>query len=203
MKIRYIAVCGLEGSGKSTVILALKDFFKDANTDFISVREPGGTPLAEKCRKMVKDDEEEHISADAELMLFYASRVLLIDNRIIPALSNSKVVLSDRCLACSDAHQKAGGASPELIDTLNNHVVKVKPDLYIYLDVEPELGFKRVDARGVRDRIEKNDISYFVKARENYIAYMKKQENVIFVDSNAPMADVIDFVMTEMAKYTY
>jgi dTMP kinase len=203
MKISYIAVCGIEGSGKSTVLKSLENTFKESGTDFISVREPGGTPLAEKCRDMVKYEEDEHISADAELMLFYASRVLLIDNRIIPALTNSKVVLSDRCLACSDAHQKAGGSSPELIDALNEHVVKVKPDLYIYLDVEPELGFSRVDSRGSRDRIEKKDIAYFNKARENYISFMKKQDNVIFVDSNEPMSDVINYVNTEMAKYTY
>ena len=92
---KFIVVEGLEGAGKTTALTLIKKILTDRGIEFISTREPGGTPLAEKMREIVKSETEEQLTVEAELLLMYASRAQLIANVIQPALDNNLRKLQD------------------------------------------------------------------------------------------------------------
>jgi len=200
--MKYISCIGLEGAGKSTVIAVITKFLNDKGIDVIRVREPGGTPIAETLRDIVKSkDHDEELDAISEALLIYAGRNQLINNRVVPALNAGKVVLTDRCYACGDAYQgSGGGASVRLLNILKEEAVAVKPDLHIYLDVPPAVGLARVDERGERDRFEENDLSFFEKAREGYLKFCN-ENNAIVVDATQSQEDVSNDVLRELSKY--
>lgn len=110
MKANFIVVEGLEGAGKSTAIKTVLDTLKAAGIkDIVNTREPGGTPLAEKMRALVKEEHEgEDLKDMTELLLLYAARVQLVENVIKPALANDQWVVGDRHDLSSQAYQGGG-----------------------------------------------------------------------------------------------
>ena len=98
MTAKFIVLEGLEGAGKTsardTVVAVLKEL---GINEFVFTREPGGTPLAEKLRQLIKQDEGDEVITDkAELLMLYAARVQLVENVIKPALKQGKWVIGDR-----------------------------------------------------------------------------------------------------------
>lgn len=84
MSGQFIVIEGLEGAGKSTAVAVVKRQLEDSGVPFIQVREPGGTPLAEALRELIKQPWEENVAAEAELLVMYAARIQLVRNVIIP-----------------------------------------------------------------------------------------------------------------------
>lgn len=95
-KGKFIVVEGIEGAGKSSALGVIEAFLKKQNINFINTREPGGTPLAEKLRALVKEPSDEIITPECELLLMYASRSQLLANKILPALNKGQWVIGDR-----------------------------------------------------------------------------------------------------------
>jgi dTMP kinase len=192
MSIKYIAIEGGEGAGKSTAIETIKKFFSEM--EIFNTREPGGTKMAEDLRKIVKDEEgeysDENVDLTTEILLFFASRNQSLNNEIKPQLDNNKLVISDRCFLSSVAYQGAGGANKELLASLSEHALSIKPDLIIYMDIDPVIGFTRVDSRGERDRIEQKNIEYFKDVRKEYLRYAENHSNVITIDASQSLENV-------------
>src|SRR5690606_38772594 len=105
---RFIVIEGLEGAGKSTVQAHVVHWLEAQGHRVITTREPGGTPLAEKMRALVKEVHEEQLTVEAELLLMYAARVQLVKNRIQPALRDGIWVVGDRHDLSSQAYQGGG-----------------------------------------------------------------------------------------------
>lgn len=127
----------------------------------VFTREPGGTQLAEKLRSLVLDIKsvgDEVITDKAEVLMFYAARVQLVETVIKPALANGTWVIGDRHDLSTQAYQGGGrGIDQHMLATLRDAVLgDFRPDLTLYLDVTPEVGLKRARARGRLDRIEQN-----------------------------------------------
>ena len=203
MPIKYIALVGLEGCGKSTISKSIVEFLESKGLSPVSVREPGGTPMAESLRDVVKNKYKEDVVSDSELLIFYAARLQLLTNVVKPALDRGSVVVSDRCFVCSDAYQKAGGgATSRLNDNLALDCLPVKPDAVIFLDVKPEVGLERARGRGELDRIEENDIDFFRRARENYHSYIFDNNGYV-VDASNPLSEVkrdVLFIVEELLE---
>ena len=109
-KANFIVVEGLEGAGKSTAIKTVLETLNAAGIhDVVNTREPGGTPLAEKMRQLVKEEHQgEELKDMTELLLLYAARVQLVENVIKPALANGQWVVGDRHDLSSQAYQGGG-----------------------------------------------------------------------------------------------
>ena len=108
MSGKFIVIEGLEGAGKSSAIASVVTHLQAKGIQVETVREPGGTPLAESLRDLVKKKWEEKVSPTTELLLMYASRVQLVDNIIKPALSKNRWVIGDRHDLSSRAYQGGG-----------------------------------------------------------------------------------------------
>lgn len=162
---KFIVIEGLEGAGKSTAIAqVIATLAQHGIENPQSTREPGGTPLAEQMRALVKQGHpDEPLTDMAELLLLYAARIQLVDNVIKPALAEGRWVVGDRHDMSSQAYQGGGrGFDQTLMENLRDTVLgDFRPDLTIYMDIDPVLGLQRARGRGELDRIEQMDIAFF------------------------------------------
>lgn len=191
-KACFVVVEGLEGAGKSTAVSTIADFLDQQGINYITTREPGGTALAEEIRQVVKKVHEEKLTDEAELLLMYAARVQLIEQRIKPALSQGTWVIGDRHDLSSLAYQGGGrGIDLRLINGIRDAVLKgFTPDLTIYMDVPADVGMQRVVQRGEKDRIEKEALAFFERVRTAYQGYAAKDDSIVTIDASAALPDV-------------
>ncbi len=203
MSGKFIVVEGLEGAGKSSVIGLIVDALTSAGKNVEQTREPGGTPMAEAIRECVKQSWDESVAEETELLLMYAARVQLLTNRIYPALEAGKWVVGDRHDLSSQAYQGGGrGVNRTTMDAMRDIALKgFKPDLTIYLDVEPATGLERARGRGELDRIEQAGISFFERTRARYLALAEADESIIVVDAMQPMDKVHSDVSKVIVGY--
>lgn len=154
---RLIVFEGAEGAGKTTQIRLIAERMGTAGIACVAVREPGGTPVGDAIREILLDPEQQ-ITPATEALLFMASRAELIAREIKPALAEGNVVLVDRFFLSTYAYQLVGrGLSEDEIRAANRLATGgLVPDLTLLLDVPPEEGFGRADARGKRDRMERS-----------------------------------------------
>ncbi|UTM56401.1 dTMP kinase [Photobacterium sp. CCB-ST2H9] len=194
MNGKFIVIEGLEGAGKSTAISTVQHVLAEQGiTEIESTREPGGTPLAEKMRTLVKEGHpDEPLTDMAELLLLYAARSQLVEHVIQPALKAGKWVIGDRHDMSSQAYQGGGrGFDTQLMTNIKTMVLGTfEPDLTIYMDIDPELGLARARGRGALDRIEKMDLSFFERTRERFLALSRNNPKVIIIDASQSLDDV-------------
>ncbi|GAA0289008.1 dTMP kinase [Psychrosphaera haliotis] len=200
---KFIVVEGLEGAGKSTAMSQIQQILSEQGISFITTREPGGTPLAEKMREIVKAETEEHLTAEAELLLMYASRIQLIDNVIKPALAEGKWVIGDRHDMSSLAYQGGGRQLPDsLLLPIRNAVLKdFAPDLTILMDLDPRVGLSRAAARGELDRIERMDMGFFDRTRNVYLELANNNPKVITINAENELVQVQKDLSTKISNW--
>ncbi len=171
MRGKFITVEGIEGVGKSTNIDFLSSIIEEAGFSVLRTREPGGTPMAERIRQMLLEHGEEPLPDIAELLLFFASRSLHIDNKIRPALAAGQWVVCDRFTDASRAYQGHGrGFGLERINLMAEWVQgDLQPDLTLLLDAPPEIAMERTEKRGAADRLDSEAASFYQRARDGYL----------------------------------
>lgn len=196
MRSKYIVIEGLEGAGKTTARNVVVDTLNTLGVaDIVFTREPGGTQLAEKLRSLVldiKSVDDEVISDKAEVLMFYAARVQLVETVIKPALADGKWVVGDRHDLSTQAYQGGGrGIDQTMLATLRDAVLgDFRPDLTLYLDVTPEVGLKRARARGELDRIEQESFDFFNRTRARYLELAGQDKTIRTIDATQSLDDV-------------
>ncbi|WP_281557108.1 dTMP kinase [Thalassomonas sp. RHCl1] len=201
---KFIVVEGMEGAGKSSAIKVIEELLKQHKIDFINTREPGGTPLAESLRDMVKSAEhEEKLTQETELLLMYASRSQLLENRILPALERGQWVIGDRHDLSSRAYQGGGREfDDKVIQAIADVTLKgFTPDLTLYLDIDPKLGLSRAQARGALDRIEQEKFDFFTRVHDKYLELVSGDSSIKTVDASQSMTDVHQHIATVVGDY--
>jgi dTMP kinase len=178
MKGRLITFEGGEGCGKSTQIRLLADRLKSLCHKVREVREPGGTPLGEKIRDLLKHDPAGRgMAPEAELLLMNASRAQLVREVVRPALDAGEIVLCDRFFDSTVAYQSGGrGLSRESVDAVIDQAVgSTRPDLTLLLSVSGDEALRRVAARSaaapaLEDRFEQEKQAFFDRVEAAYAA---------------------------------
>ncbi|MDH3747628.1 MAG: dTMP kinase [Gammaproteobacteria bacterium] len=184
---KFITVEGIEGVGKSTNIDRLMHNIEQHGHKVIKTREPGGTPTAEMIRGVVLGHADEPIPDIAELLLMFASRSLLVENVIRPALTAGTWVVSDRFVDASRAYQGGGRGVPmERVNLLADWVLgDLRPDLTILLDAPVETGLARAGHRGDPDRLDVEKVEFYHRVRETYLGLVAAEpERFVVVDAS-------------------
>ena len=186
----FITFEGPEGAGKSSQIRMLGEALRAAGREVVITREPGGTPLAEAIREVVKGHNTgETVYPATELLLIEAARSQHVREVIEPALAAGKVVLCDRFYDSSTAYQGGGrGLKRETIAMLNEFAADgVVPDLTILLDLPPERGFERTETRaetqGEFDRFEEEKLDFHRRVRAEFLALAGREPQRVKVVS--------------------
>src|ERR1700678_2519017 len=171
----FISLEGGEAVGKSTQIERLSKRLTGLGQKVVLTREPGGTPLGESIRHLLKHAPEgKGMTPYTELLLFLASRAELVRKVIMPALDQGSWVLSDRFLDSTTVYQGAGRRLPiEIVERINAFAVGPHlPDLTLVLDLEPEEAYRRLKDReksaAAFDRMEAEPSDFFARVRAGY-----------------------------------
>nr|WP_302981583.1 dTMP kinase [Plesiomonas shigelloides] len=184
---KFIVIEGLEGAGKTTAQNTVIQTLRTRGiADLVFTREPGGTPLAERLRSLIKEGHpDEPLTDKAEVLMLYAARVQLVENVILPAMARGAWVIGDRHDLSSQAYQGGGRQiDPVLLQTLRDTVLgDFRPDLTLYLDIAPTLGLQRARQRGELDRIEQQDLSFFERTRVRYLELAQNDPNTRIIDA--------------------
>jgi dTMP kinase len=202
---KFVVVEGLEGAGKSTAIKAVIDTLTDCGVhSIVNTREPGGTPLAEKMRELIKQDHDDEVLCDmTELLLMYAARVQLVENVIKPALEQGSWVVGDRHDLSSQAYQGGGrGIDAGTMQNLKRITLEgFEPDFTLYLDIDPKIGLARARGRGELDRIEKMDLGFFERTRERYRQLARHDSKIITIDAGQSIDVVQQSIITAITNW--
>lgn len=168
-----LIVCdGNNGAGKSSVIRAIEEHLISLNHQVVVTREPGGTRVGEKIRGVVLDPETPELCDTTELLLFAAARAQHLKEKIIPAIEAGMIVICDRFTPATIAFQHYGRGIPlSLVQSINSFALEgFAPDLNIILDVDPDVGMRRVASRGEGlDRMEMQQREFLMRARDGFL----------------------------------
>lgn len=196
MNGKFITFEGPEGSGKTSVIIAVNAFLTDKGYDILTTREPGGIKISEKIRDIILDVDHTEMTGRTEALLYAASRGQHYEEKIEPALMNNKVILCDRFIDSSLAYQ--GYAREIGIDEvyeINRFAMGNKlPDLTIFIDVPPEIGLKRVFSNDRKvDRLDLETLDFHNKVYDGYKILMGKySDRIKKVNGVNPIEKVVE-----------
>ena len=203
----FITVEGIDGAGKSTQVPLLKARLNQMGWDVVATREPGGEPIAEKIRAILKEGGGENdvnaITPEAEAYLFAASRAQHVRRVIMPALAQGSIVISDRFVDSNIAYQGAGrelGMSQ--IKRLNELAVDAcVPDLVMLLMVDLETALLRRGSATRLDRIERSGESFFRRVHGAFIELARSEpERVHIIDASGPIEKVTGHMLSLAEK---
>jgi dTMP kinase len=186
---KFIVFEGLDGCGKTTQLHMLQQALEAKGYNCTSTREPGGTVLGERIRRILLDPGPP-LNPVAEAMLFAASRAQHMEERIKPALTAGMVVLTDRFADSTLAYQGYGrGLDTGFLSFLNRMAAgQLLPDLTILLDIAPEKGLDRLT--GPVDRLENERLEFFHRVRRGYLELAGLQQHYLLLDATGGMASL-------------
>lgn len=194
MRGRFITFEGVEGVGKSTQVARAEAHLRSRGIVPVVTREPGGTELAEKLRRLVLEPAQGTVVPTAELLIMFAARASHVAELIRPAIAEGRTVLCDRFTDATEAYQGGGrGISAAWIRELARIAhPRLAPDLTILFDAPAEVALARIPGRGaLHDRIESEDAAFFERVRKAYLAIARREpERVQVVDATRPPDEI-------------
>ncbi len=197
----WITFEGIEGSGKSTQIERLARRLSRSGRDVVSTREPGGTGLGRRLRRLLLEPSDLPMRPLAELMLYTADRAQHLEELVLPALSRGAVVLCDRYLDATLAYQgHARGLGFETVLRLHAEApLDARPDRTVLLDMDPRQAVTRARRRnadsvngGEEGRFEQERIEFHEKVREGYLRLARGEPERIRVVDAAGDAEAVE-----------
>ncbi|MBA4783199.1 MAG: dTMP kinase [Rhizobiales bacterium] len=205
----FITFEGGEGAGKSTQIRLLAEKLEAAGNDVVITREPGGSPGAEILRHLLLSGAAEALGPSTEVAIFAAARLDHMQETILPALNDGKIVLCDRFIDSTRAYQGGPqGASDAEIRALEAISIAGRaPDLTLILDIAPEIGMARVQSRlerkgggEVADRFEKDTLAIHAARRERFLTIARQEARRCIVIDAAQDSDSVADVIWSMVR---
>ena len=199
---KLITIEGIDGCGKTLLFNNLKKHFSPKNTIF--TREPGGTKLGDKLRKILQDEKKTTCDI-SEFLLFAAARAQHFEKIIIPSITSGKNVISDRCADSSLAYQGYGrGLDIETIEKINQWAMQeIIPDITIYIKIDAKTAFERIVKRNEKlTAFEKEKKEFWTKVIEGYkqIFSTAKNRHIIEVDGTQDPEKISEYVMQQLEK---
>jgi dTMP kinase len=193
---RFITFEGGEGVGKTTQVKRAADWLQSMGFEVVVTREPGGTPRAERLRKVLLEPTDEPMPQSCELLLMFAARSSHLANLIEPAIARGAWVLCDRFTDATYAYQGGGRGLPVAdIDALVRIVhPQRQPDLTVLLDAPVDIGMSRARTRNGADgpdRFETERSEFFERVRQCYLQRAASEPaRIRVVDASRPADDV-------------
>jgi len=206
MRGRFLTLEGGEGAGKSVQARRLSNRLQESGLRVTLTREPGGSPHAEALRAIILSGEAARFGAGAEALLFSAARIDHIDMTIEPALARGEWVISDRFADSTRAYQGAAGRlDPSFIRRLEQVAVgDRRPDLTLILDLPPEQGLERANARRgaeTADRFEREGLAFHRTLREAFLEIARKEpKRCVVIDAGLAEPDVAEAIWAAVAE---
>jgi dTMP kinase len=212
----FITLEGIEGSGKTTQIKYLMEYFESQGKQCVTTREPGGTAIGNKIRSILLDPESKDIEPTAELLLYMADRAQHINSVVKPALAAGRIVLCDRYFDATVVYQGfARGLDIDIITRLHAILFEdLKPDHTLLLDLAPEVGLARAwkqlnsgqRANG-ESRFEEETLAFHEKVRSGYLELARRDPDRFRIidatrDAKQVRSSIIDVFSLDLKRRT-
>jgi len=200
----FISFEGIEGTGKTTQAGFLAERLGAEGRDAFLTYEPGGTVVGKKIREVLLEPDHKEMSYVAELLLYNADRAQHLTEKIVPALGEGKVVITDRFSDSTVAYQGYGrGIDLSLILSIDSIATGgIRPDLTILFDLDAETGLRRNKKMNKVDRLELEDIEFHKRVREGFLKIAETEpDRVKIVDASRPIEQVRDSIWEIVSKY--
>ena len=184
---KFITFEGCDGCGKSTQLKMFNEYLTQQNIPHIFTREPGGGKISEAIREILLSGKNMEMTDECEALLYAASRVQHLSDRVEPALQEGKLVICDRYVDSSFAYQAyARGLGVDFIGKINAYALqKYLPDVTIFIDLTPEAAFSRKKGADQDDRLELAGMQFHQKVYEGYKQLATQEpERIVCVDGN-------------------
>ena len=187
----FITFEGVEGCGKTTHAKIFYKYLKRLGYPCVYTREPGGTNVGNKIRKILLNPRNTSLCDLTEFFLFEASRAQIVDEVIRPALRRKKIVICDRFSDATMAYQGYGdGLCKDTIKIMSNLACEgIRPDLTIIMDIETKKGLYRATRLSRVDRMEKKNLAYHKRVRKGYLSIARKNPGRIKVIKTKKLLD--------------
>lgn len=200
----FITFEGGEGTGKTTLILKLKEYFESKGHTVLITREPGGVKVAEEIRSVIM---ENNMDTMTEALLFASARREHLVDRVIPALNRGEIVLCDRFVHSSIVYQgivKKLGV--ETVSNLNTFAIgDYMPDLTLILDLDPQVGLERISANDQREvnRWDLERLEFHQGLREGYQSLSKRfpEQNIVSIDASPTQEEVFALAKEQVEEF--
>ena len=202
----FISIEGPDGSGKSTQIENIKQFFSDKNMETIYTREPGGTAIGERIREILLDRQCTEMDFMTEAMLYAASRAQHVAQVIKPALAEGKVIVCDRFVDSSIAYQGYGRQLGDAVRVINEYAVAgCMPDVTFLLKVDPNVGKGRVRSRAAvgqaEDRLDAEKTAFHEAVFQGYLELEQKYPDRIFgIDASRSIDEIKEDICRKLEE---
>jgi dTMP kinase len=201
-KGKFIVIEGGDGAGKSTQIRMLKDYFGDL---IVTTREPGGTEYAEAIRNLaLKHPLAGEADGKTQFMLMWGSRAEHMNHLVIPSLNSGKFVISDRFDSSTFAYNIFAQEENDAVDffwkTREFILGENLPDLYIYLNVSPEVSRSRMSGRDEKNHFDDRDKTFHEKVKTGFFKFFEKAPHVI-IDADGTPEEVFELIKSEIQKH--
>ena len=201
----FLTFEGIDFCGKSTQIDLLEKYLLNKNKKVLVIREPGGTEISEKIRRMLLDKENSKMFMETEFLLFSASRSQLVREKIQPYLEREFYVISDRFHDSSSAYQGYGrGISPDVISSINNLAIgKSVPDITFFIDIPVDVAEQRRQQSSIDnlDRIENSNEDFFYRVREGYLKLAEREKRFKVLNGTENVEVIHKIIINEIEKF--
>ena len=193
----FITMEGPEGAGKTTILEMLYEHYIEKGIKIVKTREPGGIRISEKIREIILNPDHTEMDGRTEALLYAAARRQHLVEKVIPALEEGAVVLSDRFIDSSLAYQGyARGIGIEEIWKINEFAIgEVMPDLTLYFDLDPEAGLARINKSNNREinRLDLEQLDFHQRVQEGYYTVIDKfPERLHKIEASQGVEDVFE-----------
>lgn len=193
----FITFEGPDGSGKSTQIGLLKEYFTSKGFNVVETREPGGTRIGEKIRNIILDKQNTEMSPVTEALLYAASRAQHVHEVIEPGINSGKVVICTRYVDSSLVYQGiARGLGKDAVLAINNIAIQgVMPDLTLLFDMDPEKALNRKINGNNADRLELEDIEFHKKVYNGYREIASHNKRIKIIDASGSVEEIHECII--------
>ncbi len=208
----FIVFEGIEGSGKTYQSKKLFKKIKKKGFKAILTREPGGTKVAEKIRKVILEDyfikkSDQAYDKYTDTLLYLAARNEHVIHKLIPAFNEKKIVICDRFVDSTFAYQVYGKkVNKDLINSVHKHILKkIKPNITFVLKINVDKALKRVKKRKKKNRYDKFSKDFYNKTQKAFIKIAKKNKDKYYIFDNTNEGSdienqIFNIVMSKLIK---
>lgn len=197
----FITFEGGEGTGKTTLIQEIATHLRQKH-DVITTREPGGSMITEAIRDIILNPKYQGVTPYTEALLLAASRAQHLDEVILPALKQGKIVLCDRFIDSSLAYQGyARKLGYDFVLSINRYAVENLPQLTFYIDLDPRIGLSRIAKRDKYDRLDQEAFDFHTEVRQGYLEVADTyKERIVTIDGSKTIKEIEEQIILEIEK---
>lgn len=202
-KGKFITFEGCDGCGKSTQLKLLSEYLTAQNIPHIFTREPGGGKISEAIREILLSGKNMEMTDECEALLYAASRVQHLSDRVEPALDEGKLVICDRYVDSSLAYQAyARGLGVEFVRQINGYALKnYAPDVTVFIDLSPKDAFARKHGADQNDRLELAGMEFHERVYAGYKKIASEEpDRVVCVDGKKRPEEIFEDVLAVLKE---